>query len=67
MSLNEYRPGTAFPGDRPDLRPLQPGLAAAASGPRWRAPNMLFVILDDTGFRQLGCYGSPIRIAPVRQ
>jgi arylsulfatase len=25
------------------------------------APNVLFIILDDTGFGQLGCYGSPIR------
>jgi arylsulfatase len=24
------------------------------------APNVLFIILDDTGFGQLGCYGSPI-------
>jgi arylsulfatase len=23
-------------------------------------PNVLFIILDDTGFGQLGCYGSPI-------
>jgi arylsulfatase A-like enzyme len=24
------------------------------------APNVVFVVLDDTGFGQLGCYGSPI-------
>ncbi len=24
------------------------------------APNVLFIVLDDTGFGQLGCYGSPI-------
>ena len=24
------------------------------------APNALFIVLDDTGFGQLGCYGSPI-------
>jgi arylsulfatase len=24
------------------------------------SPNVLFIILDDTGFGQLGCYGSPI-------
>jgi arylsulfatase len=24
------------------------------------APNVLFLVLDDTGFGQLGCYGSPI-------
>ena len=25
------------------------------------APNVLFIVLDDTGFGQLGCFGSPIR------
>jgi arylsulfatase len=25
------------------------------------APNVLFIILDDTGYGQLGCYGSPIK------
>lgn len=24
------------------------------------APNVLFIVLDDTGYGQLGCYGSPI-------
>ena len=24
------------------------------------SPNVLFIVLDDTGFGQLGCYGSPI-------
>ena len=24
------------------------------------APNVLMIVLDDTGFGQLGCYGSPI-------
>src|SRR5207249_298773 len=24
------------------------------------APNVVFVVLDDVGFAQLGCYGSPI-------
>ena len=24
------------------------------------SPNVLIVVLDDTGFGQLGCYGSPI-------
>jgi hypothetical protein len=61
MSLHEYRPGTAFPGgDRPDLRQLQPGLAAAASGPRGRAQRAV----PHPGrhrVRHLGCHGSPIR------
>jgi Sulfatase len=60
MSLNGYEPGTAFSGvigrtveesSRARPRPLR-----AAEG----APNVLIVVLDDTGFGQLGCYGSPI-------
>jgi len=60
MSLKEYKPGTAFPGVR--------GRTADQSEPAWPeprrakegAPNVLFIVLDDTGFGQLGCYGSPI-------
>lgn len=29
-------------------------------GAREGAPNVLFIVLDDTGFAHLGCYGSPI-------
>jgi arylsulfatase len=60
MPLVEYRPGTAFPGvigrtfDRSTQAWPQP--LRAKEG----APNVLFIILDDTGFGQLGCYGSPI-------
>jgi arylsulfatase len=61
MPLTEYQPGTAFPGVI--------GRTFDASSPAWPrplraregAPNVLFIILDDTGFGQLGCYGSPIR------
>ncbi len=60
MPLEEYRSGTAFPGVI--------GRTADQSEPAWpepnRAkegtPNVLFIVLDDTGFGQLGCYGSPI-------
>jgi arylsulfatase len=60
MALNEYKPGTRFPGVI--------GRTADQSEPAWPeprradkgAPNVLFVVLDDTGFGQLGCYGSPI-------
>jgi len=61
MTLSEYRPGTTFPGvigrtfDRSS--PAWPQPLRAREG----MPNVLFVILDDTGFGQLGCYGSPIR------
>jgi arylsulfatase A-like enzyme len=58
--LNEYKPGTAFPG--------VVGRTFDVSEPAWPeplraregAPNVLFIILDDTGFGQFGCYGSPI-------
>jgi arylsulfatase A-like enzyme len=60
MSLKEYKPGTTFPGVI--------GLTADQSSPAWPepvrakegAPNVLIVVLDDTGYGQLGCYGSPI-------
>lgn len=60
MALKEYRPGTAFPGvigrTFDVSEPAWPEPLRAAEG----APNVLFIILDDTGFGQLGCYGSPI-------
>ena len=44
------------------------GRTIGESSPAWPAPirakpgapNVLFIVLDDTGFGQLGCYGSPI-------
>ena len=61
MTLKEYKPGSAFPGVI--------GRTVEVSSPAWPeprrakegAPNVLFLVLDDTGFGQLGCYGSPIR------
>jgi arylsulfatase len=60
MALKEYKPGTTFPGVI--------GRTAEVSQPAWPepnrakegAPNVLFIVLDDTGFGHLGCYGSPI-------
>ncbi len=60
MSLKEYKPGTAFNGVI--------GRTFDVSEPAWpeplraakNAPNVLYIVLDDTGFGQLGCYGSPI-------
>lgn len=60
MSTKEYKPGTTFPGTM--------GLTVEESEPAWPeplrakkdAPNVLFIVLDDTGYGQLGCYGSPI-------
>ncbi|MCQ4083147.1 arylsulfatase [Streptomyces sp. RB6PN25] len=58
--FKEYRPGTAFPGVI--------GRTAEESSPGWPqpmrampgAPNVLFIVLDDTGYGQFGCYGSPM-------
>jgi arylsulfatase len=60
MALKEYVPGTAFNGVR--------GRTIDESSQSWPeplrakrgAPNVLFIVQDDTGFGQLGCYGSPI-------
>jgi arylsulfatase A-like enzyme len=60
VSIVEYPQGSAFPGII--------GRTAEESSPAWpasdrpakSAPNVLIVVLDDTGFAQLGCYGSPI-------
>ncbi|MFF3842519.1 arylsulfatase [Streptomyces sp. NPDC001930] len=59
-SWSEYRPGQRFPGVI--------GRTTDESSPAWpqpvravaSAPNVLFIVFDDTGFGQFGCYGSPI-------
>jgi len=61
VSLKEYKSGTTFPGiiER----------TADKSEPAWpeplrakeNAPNILFIVLDNTEFGQLGCYGQPYR------
>ena len=60
MPLDEYKPGTAFSGvigrTVDQSKPAWPQPLRAKEG----APNVLFIILDDTGYGQLGCYGSPI-------
>jgi arylsulfatase A-like enzyme len=60
MSLKEYKPGTAFNGvigrTFDQSSPAWPEPLRAKEG----APNVLFIVLDDTGFGQFGCYGSPI-------
>ena len=61
MPIVEYQPGEAFPGVI--------GRTAEESSPAWPAPlrakkgapNVLLIVLDDTGFGNLGCYGSPIK------
>jgi arylsulfatase A-like enzyme len=60
MPIVEYPPGTAFPGTigrtADESTPAWPAVVRAPAG----TPNVLFVVLDDTGFGQMGCYGSPI-------
>jgi arylsulfatase len=60
MTLKEYKPGTAFTGvvgrTYDQSEPAWPEPPRAKEG----APNVLFIVLDDTGFGHLGCYGSPI-------
>jgi arylsulfatase A-like enzyme len=60
MALNEYPAGAAFSGvigrTTDESSPAWPRPARPVPG----SPNVLIVVLDDTGFGQLGCYGSPI-------
>jgi hypothetical protein len=61
MALTEYKPGTAFTGVIGRMfdvsSPAWPQPLRATEG----VPNVLFIVQDDTGFAQLGCYGSPIK------
>jgi arylsulfatase A-like enzyme len=61
MPLNEYKPGAAFPGVIGRTADVSTAAWPMPNRARDGAPNVLFVVLDDTGFGQLGCYGSPIR------
>ena len=60
MPLNEYKPGSTFPGvigrTVDQSEPAWPAPTRVREG----APNVLFFVLDDTGFSQLGCYGGLI-------
>jgi len=60
MALNEYQAGTAFTGvigrTTDESVPAWPAPVRAVAG----APNVLTIVLDDVGYGQLGCYGSPI-------
>jgi arylsulfatase A-like enzyme len=60
MGLIEYDAGSTFPGTigrtTDESSPAWPRPTRAVPG----SPNVLTVVLDDTGFGHLGCYGSPI-------
>ncbi len=59
--MEEYKVGTTFPGvigrTADQSEPAWPEPGRAKEG----APNVLFIVLDATGFGQFGCYGSPIQ------
>jgi arylsulfatase len=58
--IKEYESGKAFPAVI--------GRTIRESSPAWPRPlrakpgasNVIFIVLDDTGFGHLGCFGSPI-------
>jgi arylsulfatase A-like enzyme len=60
MPIVEYDLATPFPGvigrTAEESIPAWPAPVRATKG----SPNVLFIVLDDTGFGHLGCYGSPI-------
>ena len=65
MALKEYKPGTAFTGvigrTFDVSEPAWPEPLRAKEG----APNVLFIVQDDTGFGQMGCYGSARSRHPI--
>jgi len=60
MPLKEYKTGQAFPGVIGRTFDVSKPAWPAPNRAREGAPNVLFIVLDDTGFGHLGCYGSPI-------
>jgi arylsulfatase A-like enzyme len=60
MPIVEYEHGAPFPGaigrTADESTPAWPATTRAPAG----SPNVVFVVLDDTGYGHLGCFGSPI-------
>ena len=60
MPVVEYPEGSPFPGvigrTTDESSPAWPAVRRARKG----APNVLLIVLDDTGYGHLGSYGSPI-------
>ena len=60
MTLKQYPEGSRFTGvvgrTADESSPAWPTVPRAPKG----SPNVVFIVLDDTGFGQLGCFGSPI-------
>ena len=63
MSLKEYKPGTAFTAvvgcTHDQSEPAWPEPPRARKG----VPNVLFIVLDDTGFGHLGLLRQSYRFA----
>jgi arylsulfatase A-like enzyme len=60
MTLKQYPEGSRFTGvvgrTADESSPAWPTVPRAPKG----SPNVVFIVLDDTGFGQLQCFGSPI-------
>lgn len=57
MTLNEYQAGTTFTGViGRTIDESQPAWPQPQRPPKG-APNVLFIVLDDVGYGQFGCYG----------
>ena len=54
MPLKEYKPGQAFPGVIGRTFDVSQPAWPAPNRAKPDAPNVLFIVLDDTGFGQLG-------------
>ena len=61
MPLTEYKQGATFPGVIGRTYDQSVPAWPEPKRPKIGAPNVLFIVLDDTGFGHLGCYGSPIK------
>jgi arylsulfatase A-like enzyme len=60
MSIKEYKSGQAFSGVIGRTFDVSKPAWPAPNRAKEDAPNVLFVVFDDVGFGQLGCFGSPI-------
>jgi arylsulfatase A-like enzyme len=54
--MSRHRTPLKGPARRSESSPAWPRPLRAEPG----SPNVLFIVLDDVGYGQLGCYGSPI-------
>jgi arylsulfatase len=62
----EYKPERRFPVAWA-ARSRNRTRVAGARARQGRRANVLFIVIDDTGFGQLGCYGGPINTPNIDQ